>query len=222
MRKHLSSLILMGCGILALVLGMMTMSMPSAVSAQEPEPSPRPGLPGEGSDRKPTAVVPGRLTGTVIDLRTGIPATGITVAVGDQTISTDSNGNYDIWLVSGNYTLDLVLTAQQGTAIQPAQVVAVGAGDTVVVHLFFRSTEPTVTVQPVIQPTATLVPVVPTSVPVATPQIPQSLPNTSTSSDLGTPTTWLLIGVILIGMSLVVRFAPTQRRRTHTNDSDKG
>jgi len=148
MRKQLSSFILMVCGIIALVVGFTTLPSPAIVSAQPPQPSPRPPiLPTADLNQDepgPTAVVPGRLTGTVIDLRTGAPMPGIAVIVGRQTLYTDANGNYDVWLESGYYRLDLGLTSNQGTPIQPAQAIAVGPGDTVVVHLFLTSPAPTV------------------------------------------------------------------------------
>src|SRR5215213_6254640 len=86
------------------------------------QPPPRPTLtpvpptPVRSSDHSsPTAVPAGRITGTVIDQTTGAPAPNIAVAVGDQTVVTDANGNYDrSGLPAGSYTVALALTAEQG------------------------------------------------------------------------------------------------------------
>ncbi|EFO80750.1 hypothetical protein OSCT_1371 [Oscillochloris trichoides DG-6] len=219
-------MILMLCGMLALLIGLTTLPLATVASAQAPEPSPRPPIQptSDLNQRKPTAVVPGRLTGTVIDLRTGAPASGITVLVGEQALTSDANGNYDAWLVSGYYRLDLKLSATQGTATQPAQVVAVGPGDTVVVHLFFSSPavtpEATQTVAPIaatptaVVPTTVALPSLPDTSRVDVPAgMPQSLPNTAAPLGMGSPTTWILLGALLLGLSLVVQLAPRPRRR---------
>jgi hypothetical protein len=233
MRKQLSSFILMVCGIIALVVGFTTLPSPAIVSAQPPQPSPRPPiLPTANLSQDepgPTAVVPGRLTGTVIDLRTGAPMPGIAVVVGRQTLYTDANGNYDVWLESGYYRLDLGLTSNQGTPIQPAQAIAVGPGDTVVVHLFLTSPAPTAL--PTMTPAAATI-VAPlkhlpdTSVahePAASggsSQVssgngnsPNHLPRTAAAANFGSPGTWILLGALLLGLSLVIRLAPRRRQR---------
>ncbi|MBX0326557.1 carboxypeptidase-like regulatory domain-containing protein [Oscillochloris sp. ZM17-4] len=239
MRRQMSSFALMVCGIIAMVGGFTMLPSPAAVSAQATQPSPRPTLQPTPDfnqrDSKPTAVIPGRLTGTIIDLRTGAPAAGIAVVVGGQTVYSDSNGNYDIWLTSGYYRLELEPTSSQGTSIQPAQAIAVGPGDTVVIHLFFTSPAPTegieAVVPPVIEPTPTAAPQValPPSLPdtsvahsvaVATPaeslSAPESLPNTAATAGLGNPGTWILVGALLLGVGLVIQLAPRPRRRLAT------
>ncbi|NTV61944.1 MAG: carboxypeptidase-like regulatory domain-containing protein [Oscillochloris sp.] len=232
MRAHVSSFTLMVAGIFALLIGFSTVPSPRGVAAQAPEPSPRPALVPTSSvsqdDTRPTEVVPGRVTGTVIDLRTGAPVAGIAVVVGNQTIYSDANGNYDIWLTSGYYQLDLALSATQGSAGQSAQAIAVGPGDTVLVHLFFTSPAPTATVTPVVLPTPTIAPIL-TALPdtsvahekVPVPHttvsaLPQNLPHTAAAAGFGSAGTWILLGALLLGLSLVIQLAPRRRPRLTT------
>lgn len=237
MRRQMSSFALMVCGIIALVGGFTMLPAPVSVAAQAVQPSPRPTLQPTAelrqNDRKPTAVVPGRLTGTIIDLRTHAPVSGVAVQVGEQTVYSDANGNYDIWLTSGYYQVGLELASDQGVAGQPTQSVAVGPGDTVIVHLFFTSPAPTEqptqpAAQPALVPTPTVAPVaLPPSLPdtsvanaaaeVAAPAsslgAPQSLPKTAATGGLGAAGTWILFGALLLGLGLVVQLAPRPRRR---------
>jgi hypothetical protein len=81
----------------------------------------------------------GRITGTIIDLTTGAPATGVKVNIGGVVVSSDANGNYDLWVAAGPYAVALVLDAEQGEAAQGQQMVDVAAGATVVLHLSFHS-----------------------------------------------------------------------------------
>lgn len=222
----------MVCGIVALIVGFTTLPGPMIVSAQPPEPSPRPAIQPTSSltqdDYGPTEVVPGRLTGTVIDLRTGAPAAGIAVLVGRQTVYTDANGNYDIWLDSGYYRLDMELSSSQGTPIQPAQAIAVGPGDTVLVHLFFTSPAPAGLPTPIIPTVAAPLKNLPDTSVAHEPAVssgvssetsagsgssPYRLPHTATTPSLGSPGTWIMLGALLLGLSLVVRLAPSRRPR---------
>jgi hypothetical protein len=92
----------------------------------------------EEEEDRPTAVVPGRITGTVIDRRSGAPASGISVQIGDDIVVSDSNGNYDRnGIVPGSYTVALVLGEGQGEAAQGPLELTVRAGETVVQHLAF-------------------------------------------------------------------------------------
>ncbi|GAB4191446.1 MAG: hypothetical protein OHK0022_05170 [Roseiflexaceae bacterium] len=179
-------------GTFALLLGLFALGVglvpAGSVGAQELPPRPTvvpTAVPGSGSNDSGTAEEPGRITGTVIDQTSGAPAVGIAVRVGDVTVRSDTNGNYDRSdLASGAYTVTLVLSTEQGTASQPAQRVTVAAGATVVQHLFFRS--------PVrVQPTA-----------VATPApTPASLPNTGAAEPSGA---LALLGALLIGLGLAL------------------
>jgi hypothetical protein len=80
----------------------------------------------------------GHITGTVIDLTSGAPVAGIPVNIGGVLVSTDVNGNYDRWVPAGSYSVMLALEPSQGVMAQKAQLVEVGAGDRVVLHLNFR------------------------------------------------------------------------------------
>jgi hypothetical protein len=79
----------------------------------------------------------GRITGTVIDLRTSAPAPGKTVRVGDSVVTSDSNGNYDIWVKKGEYPVSLSLGEVEGVAAQTVTMATVWGNDTVVLHLFY-------------------------------------------------------------------------------------
>src|SRR4051812_37211363 len=106
-----------------------------------PVPTPRASSGGTHS----SAAATGRITGTVIDLTTGAPAPGVAVTVGDTTVTTDVNGNYDrSGLAAGTYPVALVLTAAQGTPAQEPMVVNLAADATVIQHLSFRSPQPTI------------------------------------------------------------------------------
>ncbi|MEI6179875.1 MAG: carboxypeptidase-like regulatory domain-containing protein [Chloroflexales bacterium] len=145
---------------------------------------------------RPTPVPPpGRITGTVIDQRTGAPTPGVTVTVGTHTLLTDSNGNYDVnGLVPGRYVVTLILTAAQGTAAQGPVTVTVAAGQTVVQHLFFFSPAPA-------EPTVSAPTTAPT--PSATPVVPATLPVTGGHGATNWP--WLLLGTVLVGAGLALR-----------------
>lgn len=108
----------------------------------------------------------GRITGTVIDTTTGAPTAGVVVQVGDQLVTTDSNGNYDLVDVTPEtYAVMLQMEAEQGTPAQDVIMVEVVADETVVQHLAFRSQ---------VAPTATPTALVPTATTVVA-----ELPNTS-------------------------------------------
>src|SRR6266545_6408529 len=117
---------------------------PTRVQAQPPRPTLTPApsaIPRSRSDddqdNEPLAT--GRITGTVIDLASGAPASGIRVAVSDVTIITDANGNYDrSGLPPGTYVVTLVLTEDQGTPAQGPVTIKLTPGATVVQHLAFR------------------------------------------------------------------------------------
>ncbi len=71
----------------------------------------------ERHDSEP--VLPGHLTGTVIDQRTGAPDRRMEVQVGTLIVISDANGNYDVnGLAPGQYTVALRLSAEQGVASQ--------------------------------------------------------------------------------------------------------
>jgi len=165
----------MTLGVLALIFGMTIGPAPIPASASPAlQPSPRPTLQPtpdltqltptptppppvvetDVPEREPTAVPMGRVTGTVIDLRTNAPAANKLVAIGDFMVLSDASGNYDRWVESGYYRLDLELGGGEGAVGQPAQEIAVGPGDTVVVHLFFTSPAPATAVPASVEPVA--------------------------------------------------------------------
>src|SRR5215210_7853214 len=100
---------------LCLLISGLSIWLAAAPAHAQGQPPPRPTLtpmpptPARHTDHaSPTAVPAGRITGTVIDQTTGAPAPKIAVAVGDQTVVTDANGNYDrSGLPAGAYNVAL-------------------------------------------------------------------------------------------------------------------
>lgn len=203
-----------------MLLGLITLSLGAAVGpAPEPaaampalQPSPRPTLiptpdfRGDDYDY-PDPPAMGRITGTVIDLRTGAPAPGLKVRVGEAEVVSDENGNYDIWVEAGQYPVVLALAETEGIAAQDITMATVWGDDVVVVHLYYLSPvpaqEPTPTALP---PTATPVPAEP---PLA---MPGDLPDTSVeraapasrpATSAERPTTLPVTGVELLDPSAV-------------------
>jgi hypothetical protein len=150
--------------------------------------------PQSGGDHSTTEAT-GRITGTVIDGTTGAPAPGIAVVVGDVSVKTDQNGNYDRnGLTSGTYLIRLDLQPSQGTPEQGLLQVDLANGATVVQHLAFRS-------QPAATPTIAVVAV-------ATPIPPTTLPVTG-AAERDITWLWSLVVVLLAcGLGL----AGTSRR----------
>lgn len=181
-------------GVCLLLAGLSSWGRPgiAAVHAQT-QPPPRPTLtpaptpkPSSGSHSSDEAT--GRITGTVIDLTTGAPAPGVAVTVGDTSVTTDANGNYDrSGLAAGDYQVALALTAAQGTAAQGPIAVALAAGATVIQHLSFRSPPP------------------PALTPAPAPAVtPAALPTTGGPADGA----WLMLtlGLMLIAGGVALRF----------------
>lgn len=230
MRRQTASSFLMICGILALVVGFAAFPAPGSVAAMPLlQPSPRPPLQPtpdfNGDEPYATAVPTGRITGTIIDLRTGSPRAGIMVAIGDDVVASDAQGNYDHWLSSGLYDLSLQLREGEGTPGQGSQQIAIGPNDTVVVHLFFTSPAPIApTVAATSVPTATVVPAA--GLPLAMPDTsikqpaaetlgaPTSLPHTAVPVLGVEPGPWLLAGLLLFVVGLLLQFGPRRRRLT--------
>lgn len=156
MRHLQKSMILFVATLLA--LGLAVTLAPTAASAQgeapsrppvtRPDPIPTPVPPpppppaSEDNYRAPTPIPAGRITGTVIDLRTGAPMAGAPVAIGSQLVTSDANGNYDIWVEAGLYPVALQLAEGQGAPAQGAQDAMVWGNDVVTLHLFFTSVAP--------------------------------------------------------------------------------
>ena len=168
--------------------------MPATPTAiRSPTPTPRP----EHRDKsQPTAT--GRITGTVIDLTSGAPAPGIAVMVGDVTVTSDANGNYDrTGLPPGSYPVALVLAEGQGTPAQDQLTIMLAADATVVQHLFFRS-------QPATSPTPVAIAAAP----------PATLP--PTSGPVPTGWLWVVLGLVAIGLGGGVRIAAGRSPKDHT------
>jgi hypothetical protein len=134
------------CGALMLAFGLGTLPAKGAeqtrgTGAPLLAPSPRPPLPPTArtdDDSKPGNGM-GRITGTIIDLNTGAPRPGVKVNIGGVVVSSDANGNYDLWVAAGSYAVALVLDSTQGEPAQGQQMVDVSTGATVIVHLNFHS-----------------------------------------------------------------------------------
>ena len=172
MQRTMSGAMMVVGGILvlvgSLVLGLRDVS-PTVVHAQDPPvrptlaPAPTeeavtPPQRDNDDDDDDEVQRTGRITGTVIDATTGAPTAGVVVQVGDQLVTTDSNGNYDLVDVTpGAYEIMLQLEAGQGTPEQDVIMVDVEADETVVQHLAFRSQVAPTAIPSTPVPTATAV-----------------------------------------------------------------
>ncbi|MEJ5345451.1 MAG: hypothetical protein WHS83_11130 [Chloroflexus sp.] len=246
MQRRMISFGMMICGVIAMIIGFTLLPLPTpSTAAPALQPSPRPTIPPVKivPTSEPTVVPMGRVTGTIIDLRTYAPAPNIAVQVGDAVVYSDNNGNYDRWVESGFYVLALQLTPEQGSPGQPPLEIAVGPGDTVVAHLFFTSPAPnnatesglTVeapTAEPVPPPAA--VPAIPESVPPKLPftgidtgsetapagnsnQLPSHLPRTATNTPFNA-SFWFVVGFILLAGGLGLQFWPVRRSSASRED----
>jgi hypothetical protein len=191
MQRSFLNMLLIAGGLCLMINGMgLWLAVAPAYAQGQPPPRPTltpvPPTPVQHSDNSsPTAVPAGRITGTVIDQTTNAPVANIAVAVGDQTVVTDVNGNYDrSGLATGDYIVALVLKADQGIAAQEPVVIVLALGATVVQHLAFRSPAP----------------VVPTPMIVAA---PTSLPTTGRTDGMA----WgaLVVGIALLGLGIGLR-----------------
>lgn len=190
MRPHALATACFALGIALLSAGLMLVGMPSGASlAFAQDLPPRPTLeattapqPTQTSEPKKnekhksrTPVPTGRITGTIIDLVSGAPTSGIGVLVGNVLVYSDANGNYErVSLPAGTYTVTLMLPSAQSVAAQGVLAVQLPAGGNVIQHLAFYSAPTPVPAAPPAPP-----------VPVATPAFvaggvaPQTLPDTS-------------------------------------------
>jgi hypothetical protein len=227
---------MMICGIVAMMIGFTLLPLPtSSTAAPALQPSPRPTIPPVTMIpySEPTPVPMGRITGTVIDLRTHAPTPNIAVQIGDTVVYSDANGNYDRWVESGYYTVTLELRDDQGAPGQPPLNIAVGPGDTVVAHLFFTSPAPNElsapitieapTTEPISEPVA-VVPALPEVIPPKLPYTgvadtpattidrqPTFLPRTATTIPFNAQF-WFVVGFILLAGGLGLQFWPVQQQ----------
>ncbi len=257
MQRQMTSYVLMICGTLALVFGftMAPLATPAAaMPALQPSPRPTlqptpdfqpaptttplpaetpiPGTPGENTNNTPATPTPipmGRVTGTIIDLRTNDPAPNKLVIVGDSTVISDRYGNYERRVVSGFYTVALRLRTGEGRSTQGSQAIAVGPGDSVTVHLFFTSPDPAISAPdqpgapaqpapPAVAPTVALpVPNLPDTgvaeVAAARPAVPRPASLPVTAAPLyASSSFWFFGGALILGLGLVLQIVPQRRR----------
>ncbi|WP_029214769.1 carboxypeptidase regulatory-like domain-containing protein [Kallotenue papyrolyticum] len=206
---------------------------PSMPPSATPEPTPPPSVPPADSappppptpGDAPPAVQPGRIVGTVIDLRTGAPTPGVSVAIGNLLVVTDANGNYDSAdLPPGAYPVTLVLQPEQGVAAENTVVVTVPSGARIVRHLGFYSPEPSLppsaepSAAPSLAPTAAPAPQ-PAEPPAgdgATPPaarvVPLTLPDTAAPQRAAWPLMLAALLALGSGVWLLARRAHLRRR----------
>ena len=213
LRRKIGSA-LAACGIVLIISGVGALpalgAEPQIVALQ---PSPRPAIEPVGQAGG-SGVQMGHVTGTVIDQRTGAPAPGITVRVGDATVTTDANGNYDHWVAVGAYTVALSLSPAQGEAVQGAVTVTIQPNSATIQHLSFISPAPATSVvagAPAAAPK--LVPTVHAdAAPTPAVDAPKRLPRTGSE---GSPAwMWLAAGMLLLMAGGVVGFAPVINGRS--------
>jgi hypothetical protein len=230
----MTSFALMVFGALALALGLTVAPAPTTASAMPAlQPSPRPTLqptpdfiPDNDDDPEPTAIPYGRVTGTVIDTRTGAPAANVLVVVGDSIVLTDASGNYDRWVPVGSYRVALQLRDGEGVAAQAGQEVGVTPGGAAVMHLFFTSAAPVAPEAPAAVPTPTAAPTPPlalepeqpagqparqpaVTVAAAEPAAPAGLPDTA--GGISVPGPLMLVGALLFGAGALLQLRPRRR-----------
>ncbi len=217
MRRQMVSFVCMVAGVLIIALGInLAMIATPATAGPMLQPSPRPPLPEDRDRPDPTPVPPGAITGTVIDLTTGAPASGVDVNIEGVIVTTDSNGNYERNnLPVGVYTVNLELGGR-GVPAQRALQIEVGAGDRVVVHLFFYS-QLTPTPMPPETPSVGLPPELPET---SQNPLPSTLPVTAAGS-YGSPVPMIAFGSLLLVFGLVLQIWPHwQRRRAMAAQQD--
>jgi hypothetical protein len=205
MIRRAISFFMVAAGLLMLVGGLGAFMPLAPASAQTvPQPTPRPPLPlwEEKSSSKSIEEM-GHITGTVIDQLTNAPIPNAVVRVGDQSITADANGNYDLWILAGTYVVGFV--APNGTLTQ-AFSVDIPANTIVTRHLIGTKAVPAV---PVATPVPTSVPatvivaatqVAPTiEVQAVAPIIPTRLPRTAGNPLAALePWFWVSLGIALV------------------------
>ena len=214
LRRKIGST-LAACGIVMLLFGISALpALGAAPERPQLQPSPRPAIDPIKS-KGGGGVQMGHVTGTVIDLRTGAPAAGIAVLVGEAQAVTDANGNYDHWIEVGSYPVALSLSSAQGQASQGLIQVEVLAQTATVQHLSFMSPAPaTAAVAPAPAAPAPPAPaanhtqagMAPAGI--STQGLPKRLPRTATSGGQSPALIWMAFGMLLLVMGGTVGFAP--------------
>jgi hypothetical protein len=213
MIRRTISLTMICTGLLAMLGGLAAIAPSAAMAQVVPQPTPRPALSDDDDDDGPAVPDMSHITGTVIDQSSGAPLPNTQVLVGDQSVTTDQNGNYDLWIVAGSYTVTIV--ANDGTVQQSLQVELPG-GQMVVQHLTRVSAAPP-TAQPTVEPAAAPVveaksaPPEVTAVPTEEPVIasaPARLPRTAGNpSPIFSAWFWISLGLALFlgGLTVAIR-----------------
>lgn len=204
---------------LMLIGGLMVVLALGSLPAQGAEsnitlaaPSPRPTLPPvDDDDDEPAEVNPGHITGTVIELTSGAPASGIGVSINDVQVSSDSNGNYDRWVPPGVYTVTLSLRQDQGSAAQGPKVVEVTSGGRTVQHLYYRALQLTPTAVATSAPAASAPAATLAPAPTPTVMMPTRLPRTAAPAD-SRAWFWLPLGLAMLLFGGLMTFLPGRRR----------
>lgn len=199
--KRLSTVLIIAAGIL--FFGWLALLPQSAVA--QTEPPVRPTLTPRPTNVPPTTAtpqpvpndqatpLPARITGTVIDQRTGAPVAGIAVQVGDGVVQSDANGNYNRdGLAPGDYSVSLRIDPSQGTPAQGPIVVRLLDGQVVVQHLAFTSPVPTVATATIV----TTAPALPVAIP--GPAMPSTLPATGTGYSDVSIALLVIAGVVFV------------------------
>lgn len=133
--------------------------LPSTTLAQGPPPRPTPGNPSGGpasgsahdNHDRDTGTINGDITGTVIDLSTGLPGAGLTVQINDIPIRTDASGRFSLTdIADGDYWVSLNIPAEF-TPAQPGQTVTIANRNKVDLTLGYYSITPPVEAAPTLE-----------------------------------------------------------------------
>jgi LPXTG-motif cell wall-anchored protein len=221
MRWHKIGRILVVCGVLMVTFGVSVLPAQGAEttqSAQQPllAPSPRPTLgPTRPRGDSHAGTAAGRITGTIIDLTTGAPTPGVQVSVGGTIVTSDANGNYDLWVPVGAYNITLVLSPETGAPDQGAQIVDIAAGQTTVLHLNFHT--PLAPSATPVAPSATAVPAKPAT-PVEgrarnrnTPRSPVTPRLPRTGEQESNAWLWMTFGMLLVMGGVALEYGRKRR-----------
>jgi LPXTG-motif cell wall-anchored protein len=221
MRWHKIGRILAVCGALMVVFGLSALPAQGAESAPLAHPllapSPRPTLGPTSRQRGggQSTLAEGRITGTIINLTTGAPVPGVQVKIGDAVVFSDANGNYDLWVLPGPYSVELALSPEQGLPDQDQQIVDIMANQTTVLHLNFH-TLPAPSATPA-APKATATPVK-HATPVEGRAKPRNVPRSPTTPRL--PRTgeqesnawlWMAFGALLVMGGVALEYGRMRR-----------
>ena len=220
MRWHKIGRILVVCGVLMVTFGVSVLPAQGAETTRSAQPllapSPRPTLgPNRPRGDSHAGTAAGRITGTIIDVTTGAPTPGVQVSIGGTIVTSDANGNYDLWVPVGAYNIALALNPEQGAPDQGVQIVDIVAGQTTVLHLNFHTPQaPSATPA---APTATAVPVKPAT-PVEgrarnrnTPRSPATPRLPRTGEQDSNAWLWMTFGMLLVMGGVALEYGRTRR-----------